>query len=270
MDIVVNGGVVATTTHPGGPFTECAFAAPDGATVDFVWTTLGTFAGELGFEVVDAFGATIFTTGPGGQAVGTAFSFAQQCPEPCALTCPTSGSGTWVEQYFLQAGECCVQATIPVEVSGDCEIITGIEDGISDDILCTLEGGPSAANPDCADLQIFDAASGTLTLIAPDDPDFGGSGNNECNFFGQIWQVTFPTDGQICFDWNVSGVGDAFGYSVGVDWLTTAASSPNLVNNTTIIATSISSGNTCVTGAAGEPLGLIVYDEFFGPFMQEL
>ena len=278
MDIVVNGAIVATTTHAGGASSDCAFAAADGATVEFVWTTLGTFGGELGFEVVDAFGSTIFTTGPGGQAVGTAFSYVQDCPEPCGITCPTSGSGTWVEQYFLQAGECCVQATIPVEIAGDCEIITGVEDGLNEDILCTLEAGPSAANAFCAELQNFDAATGTLTLAAPDDANFGGSGgpgagNVACNFFGQIWQVNFPADGQICFDWNVTsedtsfgGVGDAFAYSVGTDWTTTVASSANLVNNSTVIATTISSGNTCVSGQAGEALGLIAYDEFFAAF----
>ena len=278
MDIVVNGATIATTTHLGGASSECAFAAPDGATVDFVWTNLGTFAGELGFEVIDGFENTIFSTGPGGQALGTAFSYAQNCPEPCGVICPTSGSGTWVEQYFLQAGECCVQATIPVEIVGDCEIITGVEDGLNEDILCTLEAGPSAANDQCAMLQDFDAATGTLTLIAPDDANFGGSGgpgpdNVACNFFGQIFQVNFPADGQICFDWEVTtedtsfgGVGDVFGYSIGTDWTTTVASSANLVNNTVPISSTIGSGNTCVSGVAGEPLAVIVYDEFFAAF----
>lgn len=263
MNVVVNGSVVATTTHPTGDFSECAFAAPDGATVDFVWTTLGTFGGELGFEVRDAFDNNIFSTGPGGQSIGTAFSFALNCPEPCGIVCPTSGSGTWVEQYFLQAGECCVQATIPIEITGDCEIINQTFEDAS--AVTLVEGLFGAANN--ATASTIDLGAETLFLQASDG--FPVAGVNNSGFFASIYQFAAPAAGEFCFDYEITnpGLGDFFGYSIGVDWNVTVPGVNALVFNTTFVDESpnTSAGNICVNLAEGEVFAWLVHTPFFAP-----
>ena len=80
MDIVINGVVVETTSFDSGESSTCANVAVEGAEIEFVWTSLGTFGGEIGFQVLDTEGNMLHDSGIGGNSLGTAFSFTQDCP----------------------------------------------------------------------------------------------------------------------------------------------------------------------------------------------
>ena len=80
LDIVIDGVVAESTTFENGHDANCVNTAREGATIEFVWTDLGMYPDEIGFDVLDTDGNLIHSTGAGGQALGSAFSFIQDCP----------------------------------------------------------------------------------------------------------------------------------------------------------------------------------------------
>ncbi len=270
------GAPACNLAHLGGESSSCDIVLNDGETYDFFFTG-GGFPTEVGIIITDPAGNEILNISEGSFGTETQgvytniFSLTPDCPQPCGLICPVTGSGSFVDQYFLQAGECDVQVTVPVTVVGLCDVKGQAEGGLGEDLACSLFLAAGADPANCPDNNdSVDVATGTVTLQASDPADFGGGGANSCLFCGHAVQVTLPGDGEICFDWEVTDPGslDNFSTSIGTDWSSTVVSTGNLGALTTLLADSDNPGGpgattTCVSGAAGDVVAVVVWSDYF-------
>ncbi len=264
---------------------------PAGGTVNISSGGTDTWAGEPGYTVTGtatSYGAdgvpgggddgvtpiSIEVTAGTYNTTANMLQFSFLCPD-CIIICPVAGSGTWTDQYFLQAGECCVQATIPLEVSGTCEIIaeTTVTDvstaPVSDGLVFATNGADPGVCPDTN--AAIDTGAGTLFLEESDPVAFGGGGANTCTQFAAIYNYgPVPGDGDICFDWATNDLASAQGGIFGwapVQWGPTVAGAANLAANVVELATYVNpagpvAGSTCVTLAKGDFFSWVVYTDF--------
>ena len=162
----------------------------------------------------------------------------------------------------------CKDITVQLDANGEATILP---EDVQDFPIMVPQDFIPLAGANCAGaINSFDPISGEMTLTASDSDIYGGSGSNPCTFWAHIYQYTFPSDTEICFDWEVvtAGVGDRFGYSVSLDWTVDVAHLTNLNAEVILLADSDNPGGpgittTCVSGTAGTPFALVVYTDYF-------
>ncbi len=288
VDITYNGVTTSYTlpTSGGGnvSFTDVigTIDVVPGDPIDIV-LCVGGFPTEMSYEILDPAGTVVFDGAGAGTPSGDCnppVSVVLQ-PVQCAIICPVSGSGTFVDQYFLEGDDCGVIVSIPYELTGTCtspgETIEGFDDALASSVV--IDANTAAGNIATCSIMDFDSAAGTLTMNATDDEQFGGSGSNDCaNNWGHVWQINMPFAGEMCFTYEITsddaGGGDEFGFAVGVDYEN--GPSGNFLNafyldpfaatgpfHTFLGNTTGDTGTMCVTAGAGEPISLVVVNPNF-------
>ena len=95
VDILVGGTFVTTATGPATNTQDLIFAAAEGEVIELVWTSVGTYANEISWSVLDGNDGTLIGSGStptvGTELVGTALCFPPACPNP-AITGWTMGN----------------------------------------------------------------------------------------------------------------------------------------------------------------------------------
>ena len=95
VDILVGGTFVTTATGPATYTQDLIFAAAEGEVIELVWTSVGTYANEISWSVLDGNDYTLIGSGStptvGTEFVGTALCFPPACPNP-AITGWTMGN----------------------------------------------------------------------------------------------------------------------------------------------------------------------------------
>lgn len=260
ISVLVNGALYTTLTLPSGSAGSYGVGIPDAVDVDIVYNAIGSFTSEPSYTVTDDFGVQLAAAGPG-MANGNTQSFVADCPIPCGIALASTPQLNWT----LDPGLCEAIINFDIEITGDCNFLDetlqegfeGLLDpenqtAVSPDNTCAVEWGP-----DYVAIQTIDPAA------------FGGSGENDCTFFGQGVEWILPQTGVFQVDYSVvnnsaTTLYDFWGWAVNADFANSLLSIPFLqgaINEED--NTDGASGTISFPVQAGDAFALATYESSF-------